>query len=82
MNLTNLGCLFHSLSVSVGKSPLRALNWFIFLLRLSGSKLQIRMMQELVLCPSLPQHYEIVFCRMRRAEITGCRVVLSLLVVD
>ena len=31
--------MFHSLSVSVGSSPLRELDWLIFLLRLGGIQL-------------------------------------------
>ena len=66
--------MFHSIGGSVGSSTLRALNWFIFFLRLGGRNLGPWMVQEYALFPILPQHLQIIFCLMQRAEITIWRV--------
>ena len=74
--------MFYSLGGSFGLSPCSALNLFIFLLRLGGRNFGPRMMHASDLCPILPQHSQIRFCLMRRAAITGWRVVASLLLED
>ena len=62
--------MFYSLSGSVGLSPLRALNWFIFIIILVESKLGTRMMQESALFPILPQNFQMIFCQTHRDAIT------------
>ena len=66
--------MLHLLGGPVDSSPCRALNWFIFLLRHSGSKSGTQMMQESDLCPIILQNFQIVFCQMRRAAIILWRV--------
>ena len=56
--------MFHSLGDSVGSSPLRALNWFVFLLIIGGRKLGPRIIQASALCPILPNISQIIFCLM------------------
>ena len=63
--------MFHSPGVSVVSSPLRDLNWFVFLLILSGSKLGTRLIQTSALFTVLPNPLQIIFCVMRRALIMG-----------
>ena len=40
------------------------------------------MMQSSNLCPILPHHSKIIFCLMRRAEITVCRDAVSFFMED
>ena len=74
------GWMLHSLGSSFGSSPWRALNWFVFLIRIGGRDFGPRMMQASALRPILPQHLQIVFCLVRRAAITGWRDYVSLLI--
>ena len=74
------GWIFQSLGGSVGSSPKRALNWFIFLLRLGGRKLGPRMIQASAFCSVLPHHFPLIFCQTLIAAINGRRVHVSLLV--
>ena len=58
------------------------MNWFIFIIRLGGIHLGPQMIQASALCPILAQNLKIIFCLMRRAEITGLIVDVSLFVED
>ena len=51
-------------------------------LRLDGGDLGPRMMQTSALCPIIPQHLQIIFCIMRKSEITGWIDAVSLLMED
>ena len=74
--------LFYSFGGYFVSSPWSALNLFNFLLRLGRRNFVPWVVHASALCPILPQHSQILFCIIRRAAITGCRVASSLFLED
>ena len=73
------GWLLHYLGGSFGLSPWSEVKSLIFLLIFGGRNFGPRMMHASDFCTILPHHSQIIFCLVRSAAITSCRVAASLL---
>ena len=72
--------MLHFLGGSFGSSPLRALNLFIFLLRLVGGNFGPWMIQASYFFLFIPHYSQIILCIVWRSEITFWGDDVSLLI--